>query len=90
MHTKLKPEKLKGRLTYLYFVYLTTLLAAQTIQRQMIRLMNNELERISNEAMWSNLKYYPGICLDRVRKITKTSVQDSRSPGRDLNPGPSE
>jgi hypothetical protein len=39
---------------------------------------------------WPNLKYYPGICLEGLRKATKTLSQDSRSASRDLNPGPSE
>jgi hypothetical protein len=34
--------------------------------------------------------YYPGIRLDRLRKITKTLCQDSRSLGQDSNPGPPE
>jgi hypothetical protein len=32
-----------------------------------------------------NLKYYPGICLEGMRKTTKTLCKDSRSPGQDLN-----
>jgi hypothetical protein len=36
------------------------------------------------------LRYYPGICLVRVRKTTTNLSQDSRSLGRDLNPGPPE
>jgi hypothetical protein len=36
---------------------------------------------------WPNLRYYPGICLG-LRKTTKNLSQDSRTPGRDLNPGP--
>jgi hypothetical protein len=31
---------------------------------------------------WPNLRYYPGIFLDRLRKTTKTH-QDTRSPGLD-------
>jgi hypothetical protein len=34
------------------------------------------------------LRYYPGICVERLTKATKTLSQDSRPPGRDLNPGP--
>jgi hypothetical protein len=36
------------------------------------------------------LRYYPSIRLEGLRKITKSLSQDSRSPGRDLNPGPLE
>jgi hypothetical protein len=45
--------------------------------------VSNELER-----MWPNLRYYPNICLEGLRKTTKSLSQDSRSPGRDLNLGP--
>jgi hypothetical protein len=32
--------------------------------------------------------YYPGICLEELRKTTRNLTQDSRSPYRDLNLGP--
>jgi hypothetical protein len=32
------------------------------------------------------LRYYPGIRLEGLRETTKTLSQDSRYPGRDLNP----
>jgi hypothetical protein len=34
--------------------------------------------------------YYPGICLERLRKTTKHVSHNSRSPDRDLNPEPPE
>jgi hypothetical protein len=34
--------------------------------------------------------YYPGIRLERLRKTTEILSQDTRSPYRDLNPGPPE
>jgi hypothetical protein len=34
------------------------------------------------------LRHYTGIRLRGLRKITKTISQDSRSPDRDLKPGP--
>jgi hypothetical protein len=37
-----------------------------------------------------NLNCYLGICLERLRKITKNVSQDSRSPGLGSNPGPPE
>jgi hypothetical protein len=37
---------------------------------------------------WPNLRYFPGVCMERMREITKNLSQDSRSPGEDLNPGP--
>jgi hypothetical protein len=39
---------------------------------------------------WPNLRYYPDICLEGLRKKTKNLSQFIRSPGRDLNPGPPE
>jgi hypothetical protein len=42
------------------------------------------------ERSWPNLNYYPGSCLEGLRKSTKTLSLDSRSPGRDLNLGPPE
>jgi hypothetical protein len=38
---------------------------------------------------WPNLGYYPGICLEGLRKTTKSFSENSRFPGRDLNAGPS-
>jgi hypothetical protein len=37
---------------------------------------------------WCNRRYYPGICLEGLRKTTKNLSQDSQSLGQDLNPGP--
>jgi hypothetical protein len=34
------------------------------------------------------MRYYPGIRLAELRKTAKNFNQDSRCPGRDLNPGP--
>jgi hypothetical protein len=48
--------------------------------------VNDELERICNLCDLI-LKYYSGIRLEGLRKTTIPSM-DSRSPGRDLNPGP--
>jgi hypothetical protein len=52
--------------------------------------MSDELERIWKEAVVSLLRYYRGILLERLRKITKNLSQDSRCPGRNLNPAPPE
>jgi hypothetical protein len=35
---------------------------------------------------WPNLRYYPGICLEGLRKTTNNLSRDSRSQDRDLNP----
>jgi hypothetical protein len=37
---------------------------------------------------WPNLRYYPRIRLEGLRKTTKTLSQDSRSQIRNLTPGP--
>jgi hypothetical protein len=37
---------------------------------------------------WRDLRHYPGICFEGLRKPTTNICQDGRSPGRDLNPGP--
>jgi hypothetical protein len=39
---------------------------------------------------WPDLKYFAGICLENLKKITKALSEDSRSLDRDLNPGPNE
>jgi hypothetical protein len=39
---------------------------------------------------WPNLRYYPDICLEELTKTTKNLRQSIQSPGRDLNPGPTE
>jgi hypothetical protein len=36
---------------------------------------------------WSNLRYYPGLCLEGLRKITKSLSQNIRSSDRDLKTG---
>jgi hypothetical protein len=52
--------------------------------------VNDELERIWEEAVVANLKYCSGIWLEGLRKTTKYISQDSRFLNRDLNPGPPE
>jgi hypothetical protein len=37
---------------------------------------------------WSDLRYYPGIYLEGVRKNKEKVSQNIRFPGRDLNPEP--
>jgi hypothetical protein len=54
------------------------------------REVNNKLERMWKEAAMPNLKHYPDICLGELRKTMKGFSQNSRSPARNFNPGPSE
>jgi hypothetical protein len=44
------------------------------------------------KGLWPNLKkaYYLGIRLEGLRKTAKPPRDDSRSPGRDFNPGSPE
>jgi hypothetical protein len=39
---------------------------------------------------WPNLRYYPSIFLEVVRRILKNSSEDSRSAGQDLNLEPTK
>jgi hypothetical protein len=48
--------------------------------------MSNELEGIWKWS-WPNLKYYPTISLDVLRKTMENFNQDNLSPSQDLNPG---
>ena len=59
---------------YLFVVYLTTPLAAQYTKRQVVRLLNVELEERGRKRTLSSLSYYSGLCLERLRITTKTSV----------------
>jgi hypothetical protein len=44
-------------------------------------------ERFGRKRLSSNLKHYPGICLEGLRRTTKNLNQYSWSPGRDLKQG---
>jgi hypothetical protein len=54
--------------------------------------MNNELKGTRKEAVEAQFKddYFPGICLEGLKKAIKEFSQDSRSPGRDLKSRPPE
>jgi hypothetical protein len=43
----------------------------------MVGQMNNEFEKIWKEAVVACSRYYPGICLEGLRKTAKTLSQDS-------------
>jgi hypothetical protein len=53
-------------------------------------MINYEMEWIWKEAIMASFEVLSRICLEGLRKTTKNLSQDSRSPGRDLNPGPPE
>jgi len=46
--------------------------------------MNYKGCKASGRGLW----YYPGICLEGLRKTTKNFSQDSQHTGWDLSPGP--
>jgi hypothetical protein len=48
-------------------------------------LVNDELERIWKEVVVPNLRYYPNICLEGLRKTTQNLSQDSWSLSQDFN-----
>jgi hypothetical protein len=52
--------------------------------------VNKKLERIWKEEAVSNLRYYLGIFLERLRETTRNLSKNSRSLIRDLNQGPSK
>jgi hypothetical protein len=52
--------------------------------------MNMNWRVHERKRLWPILRYYPGICLEGLWKTTKNVSRYSRSPGRDLNPGPSK
>jgi hypothetical protein len=47
--------------------------------------VNNELRRAWEEVGMTKFRYHPCICLESLRKSTKTLSQGSWSPCRDLN-----
>jgi hypothetical protein len=51
--------------------------------------MNNKFKRMCEEAVVPNLGYYPGICLECLRKTTQTISYDSWFLGRCFKAGPS-
>jgi hypothetical protein len=67
MPVTLQPKNLH----FLCVVWFTLLSLAQTIQHQMI----NQLKRRGRKWSWPNLRYYPGIFLEGLRKPWKTSVR---------------
>jgi hypothetical protein len=79
-------------LIYLFVAYLVALF-------QWLRLFNVEWsdgkwtvnwKGLGRKRSWTNLRYYPGISLEGLRKTTNKPPLGSRSSGRDLNTGPPE
>jgi hypothetical protein len=50
---------------------------------------DSESERIGRKRSWPNFWYYPGICLEGLRKTTEDLNQDNRSPEPSFEPGSS-
>jgi hypothetical protein len=73
------------------FVYLATMLFAQTITYTVEQHDNRWIMNwtgFRRKQLFLNLMYYPGISLGRLRKATKPLSRYSRSLRRDLKPGP--
>jgi hypothetical protein len=49
-------------------------------------LVNDELKDLEGSGCATILRFFPGICLEGLRKNTENLNQDSSSPDRDLNP----
>jgi hypothetical protein len=49
--------------------------------------LNNEQEDFERKRLWPNFTYYPGICLEGLRKVTKYRSEDNQSAGTGLNTG---
>jgi hypothetical protein len=52
--------------------------------------VSGELEREWGKQLWPNLRYYPGICLEGLRKTTDNRSQNSWYPDQDTNQAPPE
>jgi hypothetical protein len=77
-----------GEFILLFLVlYLPTLLIGEIKQRGMIECLIN-FKQSGRKRTCPNLRCYPGICLEELRKTTKNLSQDSKSSGRYLTPGP--
>jgi hypothetical protein len=50
--------------------------------------VNGELERMWKDVSWPNLMYYPSWHLSGGTEKNHKKTQNSWSPGRDLNPDP--
>jgi hypothetical protein len=46
----------------------------------MLGQMNDELEMFWKEVVMAQLRHYPGICLERLRKTTESLSQDKEVP----------
>jgi hypothetical protein len=51
--------------------------------------MDDELIRMWKNVTWPNLRYYPGICLEGLRKTTQTPIRAASLQSR-FEPGPRE
>jgi hypothetical protein len=76
----------------IFVVYLTTLsqyLRLYSVEWKCGKWMIN-WKGCWRKRSWPSLMCCLSVCLEGLRKTTRTFRQDSRSPGRDLNPGPPE
>lgn len=68
---------------YFYFIIYNL---SHTILREMVGLLViNEMERMWQEVVYHDFRYYPEILLESLKKISTPTIWDSRFPDRDLN-----
>jgi hypothetical protein len=76
---------------FLFLFYFKVFVVAQTVQRRMrgwYWIMN--WKGCVRKRLWHKRSYYPGCCLEGLRKTTTNLIQDCRSPGPDLKSPPWE
>jgi hypothetical protein len=79
------------KLIYTNVAYLTIISEAHTMQRRMIEWKQIITWKICKwKRSWPNLRKYPCICLEGMRKITKNLSQNSQYLGQDSNRMPLE
>jgi hypothetical protein len=74
---------------YTYLVYLRLILTKSVSIFDYTAALKNELERMQKEAVATYLRYYPGICLERMGNHKKVH-QGNWCPGQDLKRAPPE
>jgi hypothetical protein len=49
--------------------------------------VNNELKNHGRMCLWTNFKYYSGICMEELGKTTKFPSEDAYCSDQNLSPG---
>jgi hypothetical protein len=82
--------KHSGNFTFFHCLFSDAVSNSDSKLSNYISLGNNELERRERELLWLNLKQYPDNYLASLRKNKKTHIDDTRSPGNELDQGSPE